>query len=113
MFGTTLADLQITQTRLAEMATGIDAAALLTYRAAWQRDQGKSITREAAMAKMAATETAQQVIDAAVQMCGAAGVVSGAPVERLYREIRALRIYEGATEVQGLIIAREMLKAKP
>ena len=110
MFGTTLADLQITQTRLAEMATGIDAAALLTYRAAWQRDQGQSVTREAAMAKMAATETAQQVIDAAVQMCGAAGVVSGAPVERLYREIRALRIYEGATEVQGLIIAREMLK---
>ena len=110
MFGTTLADLQITQTKLAEMATGIDAAALLTYRAAWQRDQGQSVTREAAMAKMAATETAQDVIDAAVQMCGAAGVVSGAPVERLYREIRALRIYEGATEVQGLIIAREMLK---
>jgi alkylation response protein AidB-like acyl-CoA dehydrogenase len=114
MFGATLADLQITQTKLAEMATGIDAAALLTYRAAWQRDQGQAITREAAMAKMAATETAQQVIDAAVQMCGAAGVVSGAPVERLYREIRALRIYEGATEVQGLIIAREMLKgARP
>jgi len=110
MFGTTLADLQITQAKLAEMATGIDAAALLTYRAAWQRDQGQSVTREAAMAKMAATETAQDVIDAAVQMCGAAGVVSGAPVERLYREIRALRIYEGATEVQGLIIAREMLK---
>ena len=110
MFGTTLADLQITQAKLAGMATGIDAAALLTYRAAWQRDQGQSVTREAAMAKMAATETAQDVIDAAVQMCGAAGVVSGAPVERLYREIRALRIYEGATEVQGLIIAREMLK---
>jgi acyl-CoA dehydrogenase len=110
MFGATLADLQITQAKLAEMATGIDSAALLTYRAAWQRDQGRSITREAAMAKMAATETAQQVIDAAVQLCGAAGVVSGAPVEKLYREIRALRIYEGATEVQGLIIAREMLK---
>jgi acyl-CoA dehydrogenase len=114
MFGATLADFQITQAKLAGMATGIDAAALLTYRAAWQRDQGQSITREAAMAKMAATETAQQVIDAAVQMCGAAGVVSGAPVEKLYREIRALRIYEGATEVQGLIIARELLKgARP
>ncbi|MBC8021628.1 MAG: acyl-CoA dehydrogenase family protein, partial [Burkholderiales bacterium] len=114
MFGATLADFQITQEKLAQMATGIDAAALLTYRAAWQRDQGQGVTREAAMAKMAATETAQQVIDAAVQMCGAAGVVSGAPVEKLYREIRALRIYEGATEVQGLIIARELLKgARP
>ncbi len=114
MFGATLAEFQITQAKLAQMATGIDAAALLTYRAAWQRDQGRGVTREAAMAKMTATETAQQVIDAAVQMCGAMGVVSGAPVESLYREIRALRIYEGATEVQGLIIAREMLKgSKP
>ncbi|HUQ26945.1 MAG TPA: acyl-CoA dehydrogenase family protein [Usitatibacter sp.] len=114
MFGETLADFQITQAKLAQMATGIDASALLTYRAAWQRDQGKPVTREAAMAKMTATETAQQVIDAAVQMCGAWGVVSGTPVEKLYREIRALRIYEGATEVQGLIIAREMLKgSKP
>ena len=110
MFGETLADFQITQARLAQMATGIDASALLTYRAAWQRDQGRNVTREAAMAKMTATETAQQVIDAAVQICGAQGVVSGAPVERLYREIRALRIYEGATEVQQLIIARELLK---
>jgi len=110
MFGATLADLQITQSKLAQMATGIDAAALLTYRAAWQRDQGGTVTREAAMAKMTATETAQRVIDAAVQMCGAMGVVSGAPVERLYREVRALRIYEGATEVQELIIARELLK---
>ena len=110
MFGATLADFQITQSKLAQMATGIDAAALLTYRAAWQRDQGEAVTREAAMAKMAATETAQQVIDSAVQMCGALGVVSGAPVEKLYREIRALRIYEGATEVQELIIARELLK---
>ncbi len=110
MFGETLADFQITQAKLAQMATGIDAAALLTYRAAWQRDQGRNVTREAAMAKMTATETAQQVIDSAVQMCGALGVVSGAPVEKLYREIRALRIYEGATEVQGLIIARELLK---
>jgi alkylation response protein AidB-like acyl-CoA dehydrogenase len=110
MFGQTLADFQLTQARLAQMATTIDSAALLTYRAAWQRDQGRSVTREAAMAKMAATEGAQQVIDAAVQMWGGLGVVSEQPVERLYREIRALRIYEGATEVQQLIIARELLR---
>jgi alkylation response protein AidB-like acyl-CoA dehydrogenase len=109
MFGKTLADFQLTQAKLAQMATGIDAAALLTYRAAWQRDQGEKVTREAAMAKLTATETAQQVIDAALQMFGGMGVVSGQPVERLYREIRALRIYEGATEVQQLIIARELL----
>ncbi len=109
MFGKTLADFQLTQAKLAQMATGIDAAALLTYRAAWQRDQGEKVTREAAMAKLTATETAQQVIDAALQMFGGLGVVSGQPVERLYREIRALRIYEGATEVQQLIIARELL----
>jgi acyl-CoA dehydrogenase len=110
MFKQTLADFQLTQARLAQMATTIDSAALLTYRAAWQRDQGRTVTREAAMAKMAATEGAQQVIDAAVQMWGGLGVVSEQPVERLYREIRALRIYEGATEVQQLIIARELLK---
>ena len=110
MFGQTLADFQLTQAKLAEMATGIDAAALLTYRAAWQRDQGRKVTKEAAMAKMTATETAQKVIDAAVQMFGGLGVVSEHPVERLYREIRALRIYEGATEVQQLIIARELLR---
>jgi acyl-CoA dehydrogenase len=109
MFGKTLADFQLTQARLAQMATGIDGAALLTYRAAWQRDQGRRVTKEAAMAKLTATETAQQVIDAAVQMFGGLGVVSEQPVERLYREIRSLRIYEGATEVQQLIIAREML----
>jgi acyl-CoA dehydrogenase len=109
MFGKTLADFQLTQAKLAQMATGIDAAALLTYRAAWLRDQGERVTREAAMAKLTATETAQQVIDAALQMFGGLGVVSGQPVERLYREIRALRIYEGATEVQQLIIARELL----
>jgi alkylation response protein AidB-like acyl-CoA dehydrogenase len=109
MFGKTLADFQLTQAKLAQMATGIDAAALLTYRAAWQRDQGERVTREAAMAKLTATETAQQVIDCALQMFGGLGVVSGQPVERLYREIRALRIYEGATEVQQLIIARELL----
>ena len=113
MFGQTLADFQLTQAKLAEMATGIDAAALLTYRAAWQRDCGRKVTREAAMAKMTATETAQKVIDAAVQMFGALGVVSEHPVEQLYREIRALRIYEGATEVQQLIIARELLRELP
>jgi acyl-CoA dehydrogenase len=110
MFGQTLADFQLTQAKLADMATGIDAAALLTYRAAWQRDMGKKVTKEAAMAKMTATETAQKVIDAAVQMFGGLGVVSEHPVERLYREVRALRIYEGATEVQQLIIARELLR---
>jgi acyl-CoA dehydrogenase len=111
MFNQVLADFQLTQAKLAQMATTIDSAALLTYRAAWQRDRGRNVTREAAMAKMVATEGAQQVIDAAVQMFGGQGVVSGEPVERLYREIRSLRIYEGATEVQQLIIARELLKA--
>jgi acyl-CoA dehydrogenase len=111
MFGHTLADFQLTQAAIADMATAVDTAALLTYRAAWMRDvQGARTTREAAMAKMVATEEAQKVIDRAVQMFGGAGVVSGNPVEKLYREIRALRIYEGATEVQKLIIARETLK---
>jgi acyl-CoA dehydrogenase len=111
MFGQTLGDLQLTQAALGDMATEIDAAALLTYRAAWLRDvKGVRTTREAAMAKMAATESAQRVIDRALQMFGGAGVVSGAPVEKLYREIRALRIYEGATEVQKLIIGRDLLK---
>jgi alkylation response protein AidB-like acyl-CoA dehydrogenase len=111
MFGNRLADLQMTQAKLADMATAIEAAALLTYRAAWQRDfQKKKITREAAMAKMQATESAQAVVDAAVQIFGGLGVKSGHPVERLYREVRALRIYEGATEVQKVIIARELLK---
>jgi alkylation response protein AidB-like acyl-CoA dehydrogenase len=109
MFKGALADLQLTQAKLAQMATTVDSAALLTYRAAWQRDQGHNVTREAAMAKMVATEGAQQVIDSAVQLFGGMGVVSEMPVERLYREIRALRIYEGATEVQQLIIARELL----
>ncbi|GAB3428269.1 acyl-CoA dehydrogenase family protein [Massilia solisilvae] len=109
MFGKTLADFQLTQAKLAQMATGVDAAALLTYRAAWLRDQGRRVTKEAAMAKLTATETAQQVIDSALQMFGGLGVVSGQPVESLYREIRALRIYEGASEVQQLIIARELL----
>jgi acyl-CoA dehydrogenase len=111
MFGQMLADFQLTQGAIADMATGIDSSALLTYRAAWLRDvKGARTTREAAMAKMTATESAQGIIDRAVQLFGAAGVVSGHPVERLYRDIRALRIYEGATEVQKLIIARETLK---
>jgi acyl-CoA dehydrogenase len=111
MFGQTLADFQLTQGKLAEMATSIDAAALLTYRAAWLRDRGERVTVEAAMAKMTATETAQRVIDAAVQVFGGLGVLKGEPVERLYREIRPLRIYEGATEVQQLIIARGIIRA--
>jgi acyl-CoA dehydrogenase len=110
MFGKRLADFQITQTALADMATGTEAAGLLTYRAAWLRDQGKAITRAAAMAKLSATENAQQVIDRALQSFGGQGVVRGAVVERLYRAIRALRIYEGATEVQKLIIGRDVLK---
>jgi acyl-CoA dehydrogenase len=111
MFGQTLADFQLTQVALADMATDIDAAALLTYRAAWQRDVLKiNATREAAMAKLTATENAQRVIDRALQMFGGAGVAKGNIVESLYREIRALRIYEGASEVQRLIIGREVLR---
>ena len=112
MFGQALADFQMTQAKLADMATAIDAGALLTYRSAWQRDVRKQrVTREAAMAKMFATESAQQVIDHAVQICGGLGVMRGHPVEKLYREVRALRIYEGATEVQKLIIARDLLRS--
>jgi acyl-CoA dehydrogenase len=111
MFGATLADLQLTQARLGDMAVEIDAAALLTCRAAWLRDvRGARTTKEAAMAKLAATESAQRIIDAAVQLHGGLGVTHGHIVERLYRDIRALRIYEGATEVQKLIIGRELLK---
>ena len=110
MFGQHLADFQITQSKIAQMATMLDAATLLTYRAAWLRDQGQRITREAAMAKMTATENAQQIIDMAVQMHGGMGVRKGHIVESLYREIRALRIYEGATEVQQLIIGKDVLK---
>ena len=113
MFGATLGDLQLTQAAIGDMATMIDSAALLTYRAAWQRDvMGERSTREAAMAKMTATENAQAVIDRALQMFGGLGVTSGQMVEKLYREIRALRIYEGATEVQKLIIARETMKSR-
>jgi acyl-CoA dehydrogenase len=112
MFGATLADLQLTQAAIAAMATEIDAAALLTYRAAWLRDvRGAPTTREAAMAKWAATEGAQRVVDRAVQLHGALGVQRGTVVERLYREVRALRIYEGASEVQQVIVARRTLEA--
>ena len=112
MFGATLADLPTAQSTLGEMATAIDAAALLTLRTAWRRDvQQLPITSQAAMAKMTATENAQWVIDQALQLFGGRGVRVGEITERLYREIRALRIYEGATEVQKLIIGREMMKA--
>jgi acyl-CoA dehydrogenase len=111
MFGKTLAEFQLTQASLADMATDVDAARLLTYRAAWLRDNGGTVTKEVAMAKMTATENAQRVIDRAVQMFGGRGVEHGEIVERLYRDIRALRIYEGATEVQKLIIGRELTSA--
>lgn len=109
--GGTLADNAVTQEKLAEMALAIDASALLIARAAWQQDMGKADNRRAAaMAKLHATEEAQKVIDIAVQMHGGLGVTKGAKVEELYREIRALRIYEGASEVQRMIIARDLLK---
>jgi alkylation response protein AidB-like acyl-CoA dehydrogenase len=112
MFGATLADLPTAQSTLGDMATAIDAASLLTCRTAWRRDvQRLPTTREAAMAKMTATENAQWVIDQALQLFGGRGVRVGEITERLYREIRALRIYEGATEVQKLIIGRELLKS--
>jgi acyl-CoA dehydrogenase len=107
-----LADNAVTQARLADMALGVDASALLVYRAAWQQDVGEHDTRRAAaMAKLHATESAQQVIDAAVQLHGGAGVTRGVKVEELYRDIRALRIYEGASEVQRQIIARDLLRS--
>lgn len=112
-FGQTLADFQLTQARLADMATAIDASALMVYRAAWAKDAGATrITREAAMAKLQATESAQKIVDDAVQLHGAKGVVPGEVVERLYREVRALRIYEGASEIQKLIIAAQILKTR-
>jgi alkylation response protein AidB-like acyl-CoA dehydrogenase len=112
MFGATLADLPTAQSTLGEMATAIDAASLLVARTAWRRDVQKlPATREAAMAKLTATENAQWVIDQALQLFGGRGVRVGEVTERLYREIRALRIYEGATEVQKLIIGRELMKA--
>ena len=112
LFGAPLADLQMVQGHLADMALEIDAAALLVYRAAWTKDMGAArVTREAAMAKLFATEAAQRVIDNAVQIHGGDGVRSGHPVETLYREIRALRIYEGASDVQKIVIARSVLSA--
>lgn len=111
LFGGTLGDLQLVQGTLARMATDVDAAALLVYRAAYAKDAGADrITKEAAMAKAFATEAAQRVIDAAVQLFGGRGVTHGTVVERLYRDIRPLRIYEGATEVQHVVIARQLLK---
>ena len=111
LFGAPLGELQLTQAAIAESASEVDAAALLVYRAAWTKDRGAArVTREAAMAKMFATEAAQRVIDRAVQLHGGAGVTKGVKVEELYREIRALRIYEGATEVQKVVIARELLR---
>lgn len=113
MFGQTLADFQLTQAKLGEMAALIDAAALLTYRAAWMRDTGTdpaAYPAAAAMAKMSATENAQRVIDMALQMHGGKGVQVGQVIEHLYRDIRSLRIYEGATEVQQLIIGKAVLK---
>jgi acyl-CoA dehydrogenase len=117
MFGQTLGDFQLTQAKLGEMAALVDAAALLTYRAAWLRDEGERrgqpvrVTAEAAMAKMSATENAQRVIDMALQMHGGLGVKVGTKVESLYRDIRSLRIYEGATEVQLLIIGKAVLQS--
>jgi acyl-CoA dehydrogenase len=111
LFGAPLGDLQMTQAAIADSATEVDAAALLVYRAAWTKDAGAArVTREAAMAKMFASEAAQRVIDRAVQLHGGLGVTKGVKVEELYREIRALRIYEGATEVQKIVIARETLR---
>ena len=113
LFGEPLAALQLTQGAIADSASEVDASALLVYRAAWTKDQGAArVSREAAIAKMFATEAAQRVIDRAVQLHGGFGVTKGVKVEELYREIRALRIYEGATEVQKVVIARELLKQR-
>lgn len=110
LFGAPLGQLQMVQGHIADMALDIDASALLVYRAAWAKDNGAArVSREAAMAKLHATESAQRAIDAAVQLHGADGVRSGTVVEGLYREIRALRIYEGASDVQKTIIARQVL----
>lgn len=111
IFDQQLSEFQMTQERVADMATEIDASALLVYRSAWTKDSGaERVTREAAMAKLYATEAAQRVVDKAVQMLGARGVVRGEIVESLYRDIRPLRIYEGTSEIQKLIIAREVLE---
>jgi len=119
LFGAPLGDLQMTQAAIADSEADVDASALMVYRAAWTKDVGPTgsgaarVTREAALAKMVATEAAQRVIDRAVQIHGGRGVTKGVKVEELYREIRALRIYEGATEIQKIVIAREALKRHP
>jgi alkylation response protein AidB-like acyl-CoA dehydrogenase len=111
-FGSAIGSFQLTQAALADMATELDAARLLVYRAAWRKDQGAArVTREAAMAKLFATEAAQRIVDRAVQIHGGSGVERGSIVERLYREVRALRIYEGTSEIQRLVIARELIEA--
>jgi acyl-CoA dehydrogenase len=111
VFGRPLAEYQMIQQKIADMAATVDAGALLVYRAAWTKDQGaERVTREASIAKMMVTESAQRVIDDAVQIFGGLGVVAGHPVEELYRDIRPLRIYEGTTEIQKIVIAREVLK---
>jgi len=110
-FGRPLSEFQATQMKLAEMATELDAARLLVYRAAWKKDtEAGRVTLESAMAKLFATEAAQRIIDAAVQIHGGTGVVRGSVVEHLYREVRALRIYEGTSEIQKLVIAGQLLK---
>jgi acyl-CoA dehydrogenase len=112
-FGQALSEFQLVQAKLADMAVDVDASALLVYRAAWARDcLADRVTREAAMAKLYATEAAQRVVDAAVQLLGGRGVMSGETVERLYREVRALRIYEGTSEIQRLVIARQALASR-
>jgi acyl-CoA dehydrogenase len=112
MFGGVLADLQMTQATIADMVADVEAAALMVYRAAWKKDNGaERITREAALAKLVATEAAQRVIDRALQLHGGGGVVTGAKIEELYRDVRSLRIYEGSTEIQKIIIARATLGA--
>ena len=111
-FGRTISEFQSTQFKLAEMALEIDAAALLVYRAAWMKDVlGGRVTRESAMAKLYATEMAQRVVDQALQLHGGYGVVRGMPVERLYRAVRQPRLYEGTTEIQKVVIARQILSS--
>jgi alkylation response protein AidB-like acyl-CoA dehydrogenase len=110
-FGRALAEFQLVQEKLARMATDLTAARLLTYRAAWEKDRGaERVTLEAAMAKAFATEAAQRIVDDAVQILGGRGVLASHPVERLYRAVRALRIYEGTTEIQHLVVARQLIE---
>ena len=111
-FGRPLSDFQLTQEKLARMATDLTASRLLTYRAVWEKDRGAArVTLPSAMAKAFATEAAQRIVDDAVQILGGVGVLAEHPVDRLYRAVRALRIYEGTTEIQHLLIAGQLLKA--